>query len=65
LISAVAGRVCKRRPDMHFQEGPVTMVAGRHAREILWRNAGVGPDEIHVTGSYDAFTFTSLLQFEA
>ena len=65
LISAVAGRVCKRRPDMYFQAGPVTMVAGRHAREILWRNAGVGPDEIDVTGSYDAFTFTSLLQFEA
>jgi acetyl-CoA acetyltransferase len=65
LISAVAGRVCKRRPDMHFQEGPVTMVAGRHAREILWRNAGIGPEDIDVTGSYDAFTFTSLLQFEA
>jgi acetyl-CoA acetyltransferase len=61
LISAVAGRVCKRRPDMHFQAGPVTMVAGRHAREILWRNAGVGPEEIDVTGSYDAFTFTWLL----
>ena len=65
LISAVAGRVCKRRPDMHFQEGPITMVAGRHAREILWWNAGVGPEDIDVTGSYDAFTFTSLLQFEA
>jgi acetyl-CoA acetyltransferase len=24
LIRAVAGRVCKRRPDMHFQEGPIT-----------------------------------------
>ena len=54
LISAVAGRVCKRRPDMHFQEGPV-----------LWRNAGVGPQDIDVTGSYDAFTFTALMQFEA
>ncbi|HEX6112445.1 MAG TPA: hypothetical protein VFZ10_09065, partial [Geminicoccaceae bacterium] len=65
LISAVAGRVCKRRPDMHFQEGPVTEVAGRRARDILWRNAGVGPDDIEVTGSYDAFTFTALMQFEA
>ena len=33
LISAVAGRVCKRRPDMHFQDGPITEVAGRYARE--------------------------------
>jgi acetyl-CoA acetyltransferase len=65
LIRAVAGRVCKRRPDMHFQEGPTTEVAGRHAREILWRNAGVGPQDIDVTGAYDAFTFTALMQFEA
>ena len=65
LIRAVAGRVCKPRPDMHFQHGPTTVVAGRHAREILWRNAGVGPEEIDVTGAYDAFTFTTLLQFEA
>jgi acetyl-CoA acetyltransferase len=65
LISAVAGRVCKRRPDMHFQEGPVTTVAGRRAREILWKNAGVEPESIDVTGSYDAFTFTALMQFEA
>jgi acetyl-CoA acetyltransferase len=65
LIRAVAGRVCKPRPDMHFQVGPTTEVAGRYAKDILWPNAGVGPDEIDVTGSYDAFTFTALLQFEA
>jgi acetyl-CoA acetyltransferase len=65
LIRAVAGRVCKPRPDMHFQVGPTTEVAGRYARDILWPNAGVGPEEIDVTGSYDAFTFTALLQFEA
>ncbi|HEX6363458.1 MAG TPA: hypothetical protein VFZ93_10900, partial [Albitalea sp.] len=65
LISAVAGRVCKRRPDMYFQEGPITTVAGRHARDILWKNAGVGPQDIDVTGAYDAFTFTALMQFEA
>lgn len=65
LIRAVAGRVCKPRPDMHFQRGPTTEVAGRYAREILWPNAGLGPEDVDVTGSYDAFTFTSLLQFEA
>ncbi len=64
LIQAVAGRVCKPRGDMHFQHGPITTVAAHYAKDILWPNAGVGPDDIHVTGSYDAFTFTTLLQLE-
>ena len=49
---------------MHYQSGPISTVAGLYAREILWSNAGVGPDEVDVTGSYDAFTFTTLLQLE-
>ena len=39
-------------------------VAGHYAKELLWPNAGVGPEEIDVTGSYDAFTFTTMLQLE-
>ena len=65
LIKSVVGRVCKPRPDMHFQTSPTTVVAGRYGRDRLWGNAGVGPQDIDVTGSYDAFTFTSMLQFEA
>jgi len=57
--------VCKPRPDMHFQSSPATWVAGHYGREILWPNAGIGPEEIDVTGAYDAFTYTALLQFEA
>jgi len=64
LIRSVAGRVCKPRADMHYQHGPISRVAGHYARDILWPNAGVGPDEIDVTGSYDAFTFTTMLQLE-
>jgi acetyl-CoA acetyltransferase len=64
LIRAVAGRVCKPRIDMHYQAGPISTVAGHYARDILWPNAGVGPDDIDVTGSYDAFTFTTMLQLE-
>ena len=30
----------------------------------MWPNAGVGPEDIDVTGSYDAFTFTTMLQLE-
>ena len=64
LIRAVAGRVCKPRIDMHYQTGPISTVGGRYAREILWPNSGVMPEDIDVTGSYDAFTFTTMLQLE-
>ena len=64
LIRSVVGRVCKPRSDMHYQHGPISTVAGYYGRDILWPNAGVGPEDIDVTGSYDAFTFTTLLQLE-
>ncbi len=66
LVRAVVGRCSKPRPEMHahYQHGPVSTVAGHYARRLLWPNAGVGPEEIDVTGSYDAFTFTTMLQLE-
>jgi len=65
LIKSVVGRVCKPRPDSHFQSGHAPLVAGYYGRERLWQNAGVEPADIDVTGSYDAFTFTTMLQLEA
>ena len=64
LVRAVAGRVCKPRIDMHYQHGPIATVAGHYAKDILWPNAGLGPEEVQITGSYDAFTFTTMLQLE-
>ena len=64
LIRGLVGRCNKPRMDMHYQHGPISTVAGHYAKDILWRNAGVGPDEIDLTGSYDAFTFTTMLQLE-
>ena len=64
VIQSVVGRCCKPRSDNHYQSGPISTVAGHYAREILWPNAGVGPADIDVTGSYDAFTFTTMLQLE-
>ncbi len=64
LIRAIAGRVSKPRIDMHYQHGPISTVAGHYAKNILWPNSGVGPEDIDVTGSYDAFTFTTMLQLE-
>jgi acetyl-CoA acetyltransferase len=64
-IQSVVGRCSKPRADMHFQHGPITTVGGAYAKDILWPNAGVGPSDIDITGSYDAFTFTTMLQLEA
>ncbi len=64
LIRGIAGRCNKPRMDMHYQAGPIDRVAGYYARDILWPNAGVGPEDIDATGAYDAFTFTSMLQLE-
>ena len=63
-ILAVAGRVCKPRSDMHFQHGPISTVAGHYIKEIIWPNAGITPEDVDITGAYDAFTFTTMLQLE-
>jgi acetyl-CoA acetyltransferase len=64
LIRAIVGRCSKPRIDMHYQAGPISTVAGHYAKDILWPNAGLGPEDVDVTGSYDAFTFTTMLQLE-
>ncbi len=66
VIQSVVGRCCKPRGDihLHYQHGPISTVAGHYAKDILFTNAGVGPEDIDVTGSYDAFTFTTMLQLE-
>ena len=64
MIRSVVGRCSKPRTDMHYQHGPISRVAGYYAKDILFPNAGVGPEDIDATGAYDAFTFTSMLQLE-
>ena len=64
LIRSVVGRCSKPRTDMHYQHGPISTVAGYYAKDILFPNADVSPQDIDVTGSYDAFTFTTMLQLE-
>ncbi|MPZ98594.1 MAG: hypothetical protein GEU80_04495 [Dehalococcoidia bacterium] len=65
-IMGVAGRVNKEQPGgYHWTRGPISRVAGHYAAPIVFGQAGVGPEDIEVTGSYDAFTFTTMLQLEA
>ncbi len=63
-IMSVAGRVNKPFPAMHYQCSPITRQAGYYAERIIFRNAGVEPEDIQLTGCYDAFTFTPVLLFE-
>ncbi len=64
-IKGAGGRSSKWRPDYHFNDGPISAVAGVYTKDIVFGNAGVGPEDIDATGAYDAFTFTSMLQLEA
>ena len=63
-IRGVVGRCSKPRVDMHYQVGPISTVAGHYAKDILWPSSGVSPEDVDLTGSYDAFTFTTMLQLE-
>jgi acetyl-CoA acetyltransferase len=63
-IMGVAGRVSKPRTDFHWAAGPISRVAGYYAKDIVFGQAGITPNDVDVTGSYDAFTFTTMLQLE-
>jgi acetyl-CoA acetyltransferase len=62
-VMAAAGRVSKPRAD-YFYQGRITRVAGYHARDLVFPAAGIAPADVDVTGAYDAFTFTAMLQLE-
>jgi acetyl-CoA acetyltransferase len=63
-VMGVAGRTSKPRTDFHWAHGPVSRVAGYYAKDIVFGQAGITPEDVDVTGSYDAFTFTTMLQLE-
>jgi acetyl-CoA acetyltransferase len=66
-ILSVAGRVNRpfSAPYVFYQCDPITRQAGYYGRRVAFRNAGVEPEDIQLTGCYDAFTFTPVLLFEA
>ena len=63
-IVAGQGRVCKPGGEFHYQQGPITSAAGQYIAPRLFEMAELGPEDIDLTGCYDAFTYTVLMQFE-
>lgn len=64
-VLGTGGRSHKLGVDYHWNYGPIMRQAGIYTKNIVFPNAGVGPEDIDITGAYDAFTFTSLFQLEA
>jgi acetyl-CoA acetyltransferase len=63
-IMAVQGRGTKPGGDFHYQHGPISRVAGYYVGPRIFKLAGITHDNVDLTGCYDAFTYTALLQFE-
>jgi len=63
-ILGAQGRGTKPGGDFHLQHGNLGRVAGHYVSPRIFELAGVTHDDIDVTGCYDAFTYTVLLQLE-
>ena len=66
-ILGVVGRCSKPGNDVHlgYQHGRIVNVGADYAGPRLWSSAGVGPEDVDVSASYDAFTFTAMIQLES
>ena len=63
-VMAVQGKGLKPGGDFHYQCGPITVAAGHYISTRLFEMAGITQEDIDLTGAYDAFTYTVLMQFE-
>jgi acetyl-CoA acetyltransferase len=62
-ILGALGRVSRGNPD-YFYWGDMTALGASRARNVIFPMAGITPDDVDVTGAYDAFTFVSTMVLE-
>ncbi len=64
----IMGGVAKAQTEdaaWNFGRDSIHYVAGFYARNRAFGMSGIGPKDVSITSSYDAFTFTTLIQLEA
>jgi acetyl-CoA acetyltransferase len=64
-IMGGTARTMAPSPIWNYARPRIWHVAGNYGRERLFGMSGVRPEDIDFVSSYDAFTFTTLIQFEA
>src|SRR6266508_2670893 len=57
-VMGVAGRVNKARTDFHWAAGPISRVAGYYAKDIVFGQAGITPEDVDVTGAHLCEAYT-------
>lgn len=58
-------RVMADNPSWNYSRAETHRVAGFYGRNRMFGMSGIGPEDVDITSSYDAFTFTTLIQLEA
>ncbi|MBI3744005.1 MAG: thiolase, partial [Chloroflexi bacterium] len=65
FIMGGTARTMTDNPAWNYSRDVTHYVAGFYGRNRMFGMSGVGPEDIDITTSYDAFTFTGLIQLEA
>ena len=65
FIMGGTARVMAETPSWNYSRDVIHKVAGFYGRNRMFGMSGIGPDDVDITSSYDAFTFTTLIQLEA
>lgn len=65
FIMGGTARCMADQPAWNYSRDVIHHVAGFYGRDRLFGMSGVTQDDVDITSSYDAFTFTALIQLEA
>ena len=64
-IMGGTARTMADNPAWNYSRDEIHYVAGFYGRDRLFGMSGVTQDDVDITSSYDAFTFTTLILLEA